>query len=433
MCADLTASCMSKRTATLLLVVDRYSQVLAAAVPSRFIVLHMHTTTQLPALDPLTFIDRIIAEIELTPTQYATAKRSYQAIADVLNRSESPIKIFQPSILPQGSIRIGTTVRPIGRDEFDLDMLCWLAISGKHATAEQVYDSVWNELGANATYRAMRERMCRCIRINYADGFRFHLDVTPAIPDWNKQSESLYIPDRTRKMWCSTHPIGFADSFFKPIANKLPTYDGQVTGHDFSSRRAGVEPLPDHGAFDKTPLQRIVQMLKHDRDKYFQSKPELRPSSILLTTLTARSYDMAVEFRFPSLLSFVRKVVFGIPNYIQTSEISGRTRYIVINPVNSRENFAERWTHRHYEAFMAWHREVCAWIDAVEATRGRGADVMLHQLSAKFGDDRVRRAANSLGADTRLVHEAGKLRMDNMTGKLAAVGSAIPRTINFGR
>ena len=32
MAADLTASCMSTRTATLLLVVDRYSQVLGAAV-----------------------------------------------------------------------------------------------------------------------------------------------------------------------------------------------------------------------------------------------------------------------------------------------------------------------------------------------------------------------------------------------------------------
>ncbi len=32
MCAELTASCMSTRTATLLLVVDRYSQVLGAAV-----------------------------------------------------------------------------------------------------------------------------------------------------------------------------------------------------------------------------------------------------------------------------------------------------------------------------------------------------------------------------------------------------------------
>jgi hypothetical protein len=312
-------------------------------------------------------------------------------------------------------------------------MLCWLAISGKHATPEEVYNSVWNALGAHATYRDMRESMCRCIRIKYADGFRFHLDVTPAVPDWDKLSQSLYIPDTTRKMWCSTHPIGFADSFFKPIANRLPVFASQISAQTFLSRRAAVEPLPDHGAFDKTPLQRIVQMLKHDRDKFFQTKAEFRPSSILLTTLTANSYDAAVGFRFPSLLSFVRSVILKIPNYIETSEISGRTKYAVTNPVNSRENFAERWTDQHYKQFKAWHRELCAWIEALESTRGRGADVMLRELSGRFGDDPVKRAANSLGADTRFLHESGRLRMDNATGRLGAVGSVIPRTINFGQ
>jgi hypothetical protein len=395
--------------------------------------LYMNISTQAPALNPLRLIDKIIAEIELSPTQYATAKRSYEAVAEVLNKEESSIKIFHPSIFPQGSIRIGTTIKPVEREEFDLDMVCWLGISGKHATAEQVYELVWKALGENATYRAMRERMCRCIRLNYSDSFRFHLDVTPAIPDWNQQSELLYVPDRTRKMWCSSHPIGFADSFFKLIARKLPVYERELTESVGKfSYGAAVEPLPSHGAFDKTPLQRIVQMLKHDRDKYFQDQSDLRPSSILLTTLSAKSYDAAVAYPCGSLLSLVRTVIVRIPNYIDRAKISGRTRYVVLNPVNLNENFAERWTEQHYNAFMSWHGEVCAWLAALEATRGRGVDKMLTELQAKFDDKQVKRAANSLGADTRFLHESGKLRMDNLTGKVGMIGSAIPKTINFG-
>src|SRR5437773_2629222 len=132
----------------------------------------MNISTQAPALNPLSLIDKIVAEIELSPTQYATAKRSYEAVAEVLNKEESAIKTFDPSIFPQGSIRIGITIKPVERKEFDLDMVCWLGISGKHATAEQVSELVWKALGENATYRAMRERMCRCIRLNYSDSFR---------------------------------------------------------------------------------------------------------------------------------------------------------------------------------------------------------------------------------------------------------------------
>jgi hypothetical protein len=81
---------------------------------------------------------------------------------------------------------------------------------------------------------------------------------------------------------------------------------------------------------------------------------------------------------------------------------------------------------------MRWHGELSAWLAALEATRGRGVDKMLTELQAKFDHEQVKRAANSLGADTRFLHESGKLRMDNLTGKVGMIGSAIPKTINFG-
>jgi hypothetical protein len=395
---------------------------------------HMSTSTVPPAMNPLSFIDRIIADLELTPTQYEQAKTSYEAVAEALRRPASPILIFNPSIHPQGSMRIGTTKKPWRRDHFDLDMLCWLGASGKQYTPHDIYERVYQALKSHGTYCTMLERRCRCIRINYNETFQFHLDVTPAIPDWDSQSDALYIPDRTLKTWCPTHPLAFADTFFKPIAAIAPLLEYQLTANSrqFSAKAASIEPLPAHGAFDKKPLQRIVQLLKHDRDKYYENRQGLVPSSILLTTITAHSYSRAVRTGFPSLIHFVRKVVGDIPIFIERSHDGTRMRYRVANPVHTTENFAERWTDQHYVEFMQWHSQLAAYLNSLEDSRGKGVDVMLNALSARYGEDSIKRAANSLGVDTRILHEAGLLRMSPSTGAVGAVGSMIPRTVNFG-
>jgi len=56
-----------------------------------------------------------------------------------------------------------------------------------------------------------------------------------------------------------------------------------------------LEELPEQSAFEKTPLQRIVQMLKRNRDEHFVNDPDHRPSSILLTTITTLSYLESVK------------------------------------------------------------------------------------------------------------------------------------------
>ncbi len=104
-----------------------------------------------------------------------------------------------------------------------------------------------------------------------------------------------------------------------------------------------MEPLLPHGAFAKKPLQRIVQLLKRDRDEYYDSKAINRPSSILLTTLTAKSYAAAVGSQWQTLLDFVIHVVSKLQYSIVASATPGGERYSVPNPVNSEENFAEAW------------------------------------------------------------------------------------------
>ncbi len=214
----------------------------------------------------------------------------------------------------------------------------------------------------------------------------------------------------------------------------MPIYERELmaaNSREFSAKSATVQSLPDHGQFDKTPLQRIVQFLKHDRDKYYEEKADTRPSSILLTTLIANSYNAAVGVAVLSLMALVIKVVGALPHYIGIADVNGKLTYRVMNPVNDQENFAERWTSKHHQDFIAWHQQVVATLDALEATRGRGADVLLNTFNAKFGKDAGVRIANSLGVDARFLHETKELKIDR-AGKVGLAGSLIPGTINFG-
>jgi hypothetical protein len=384
------------------------------------------------AVNPLAIIDRIIAELELTRTQYGDAVKSYEAVAANLQKIHP---LWRISIFPQGSMRLGTTVRPIQGERFDLDMVCWLALSGKLYTPEQVFNFVWDALGQDETYRQMRSKKNRCIRLEYAEGRKFYLDITPAIPDWAK-TESLYVPDREHRIWCSSHPIGFCDDWFKKIAEILPVIRPLILNKRSSAvvmaNAATVEQMPEYGEFEKTPLQRIVQMFKRDRDEYFQTDPVHRPSSILLTTIIANSYSSLVAQPVGDLLEFVVKVVAKLPEYIDVVYAPGSRKFSVPNPVNPEENFAESWTEEHHRRFLIWHKRFAAVLQKVHQSKGLGfgADEMLKNLAETFGKDRVTRAAKALGADTNALHDTGKLR--SIGGTLGTVGSAVPKTIYFG-
>ena len=55
---------------------------------------------------------RICVGLQITPTQYETAKQHYTAVGRWLEADGSLLQTLAPSIYPQGSVLIGTTVRP---------------------------------------------------------------------------------------------------------------------------------------------------------------------------------------------------------------------------------------------------------------------------------------------------------------------------------
>jgi len=394
----------------------------------------MNITNMMPrsvAVNPLALIDRIIAELELGAQLYESVTASYEAVAAALAKIHPELQV---SIFPQGSMRLGTTILHLFGERFDLDMVCSLAISGKIYTPEQVFELVWDALGQHDTYRQMRQKKNRCIRIEYAPECKYYLDIVPAVPDW-VISGSLYVPDRERKVWCPSHPVAYCDKWFKTACKELPTFRpimlrNMSAAVVMANAKTSVEPMPEFGAFEKTPLQRIVQMLKHDRNDHFQNDTAHRPSSILLTTITTKSYLESVNRPVDDLLEFVINVVKGLPEFIYMTGIESVQKYHVLNPVNPNENFAECWTGEHYVRFLMWQKRAVARLEKLQQAKGRGTDVMMNRLSETFGNNQVIKAARALGVDANALHDAGELRVS--AGVVGTAGASIPATINFG-
>ena len=61
--------------------------------------------------------------LDLTPAQHEKATKEYEKIAEHIKSKKWFCRKYSPDVYPQGSMALGTCVRPIGKEEFDLDMV----------------------------------------------------------------------------------------------------------------------------------------------------------------------------------------------------------------------------------------------------------------------------------------------------------------------
>ena len=69
-------------------------------------------------------LDRMAKEVQLDSTRYERMKSSYKSVQKWIEDDEIFFKPYNYDVYPHGSVRTLTTVKPIGKDEFDLDKPC---------------------------------------------------------------------------------------------------------------------------------------------------------------------------------------------------------------------------------------------------------------------------------------------------------------------
>ena len=109
-------------------------------------------------------------------------------------------------------------------------------------------------------------------------------------------------------------------------------------------KSADIEEIED---FDvRTPLQRLIQILKRHRDVRYNGNDD-KPISIIITTLAALAYDNEEDLA-DAILNVVPRMRASIEN-------RGGVWWVP-NPVNPNENFADKWAEspRKAELFFEW-------------------------------------------------------------------------------
>ncbi len=314
---------------------------------------------------------RVCEELQLTSSRYQQAVDRYEAVCRWLEAEGSAVASYRPSIYPQGSMRIGTTVKPIGREEHDLDFVCEFKVSPHEFESPlQLLKLVEVRMRENGLYEPIVELKNRCVRLNYAN--EFHMDILPACPDGAFGESCLVVPDRQSRWWKPSNPKGYAEWFERRCELAI-----EVLMAERAQVLAKAEPVPDQEATtEKATLKRVVQLLKRWRDVKYEKSRDLAPISMVLTTLAAQTYQgqRSVSIAITGILN-------GIVALIDVS----RPRIFVFNPAHQREDLSERWDDQEqYRAFVAGIRELHqAWSKVMSAS---GIQNVSKSLEALFGE-----------------------------------------------
>jgi len=276
------------------------------------------------AIDGLLF--DICDHLQLSTARYGLAVERYNTLNRVLESEQSPFRFFQPEIYPQGSMALGTTVKPV-EGPHDLDFVLQLSRDHHSIDPMSLIRTLYGFLKNHGTYGPMVSPKNRCVRITYAD--EFYMDVLPACHNIAAGGTCIKVPDRALRAWSDSNPIGYLE-WFKQRSRILLL-------ERVLDRAA---PIPAQQAVsEKSRLHLAVQLLKRWRDLYYASKDtELAPISVALTTLAAYCYRGE-----PSISSALATILNGIVALIDASRRNHEKYLRVLNPSNPAEDLTERW------------------------------------------------------------------------------------------
>jgi hypothetical protein len=356
-------------------------------------------------------LEMVCESLELSNSQFAQAKQRYEGVGACLAGSDDPA-LRAITIYLQGSTTLRTTVRPIGVNEHDVDLVAYVPDPDVEISPAVLKKAIGDCLRANGNYAPLLEEMPRCWRLIYAN--EFHMDITPSIPNPNCRFGGELVPDKTLKMWKASNPKGYK-RLFEERAKLAPVI--RLRKHvALDSARASVEPYPAAGGF-KGVLRRTVQLAKRHRDIMFVDESDLAPLSVIITTLASRSYEWCVTNReYENELELLFDVIRHMPDTIEIRHVDGSVRWFIWNETTDGENFAEKWNRRpkRAQAFHAWHDRFCSDLAQLEAVSG--LDRLGDILKSLFGSRPATAAIDSLTERVSTARRAGNLRVAPAVG-----------------
>jgi len=346
-------------------------------------------------------IDNMVKLLELPDSAYDKARKRYEDLGEWFDRDESAVSGNNPHIFPQGSFRLGTAIRPLDEsEEYDLDLACKLrdGINKDSHTQENLKKLIGIELEAYRQARGIKSELepkHRCWRLEYQDDLSFHMDIVPCIPADEKRRKAILESIRNTGLdefvagSASQTTISITDDRhegYKHICDdwNISNPEGYAKWFEYRMNPQQTRILLEKAQVDdvplfkkKTPLQRVIQILKRHRDNWSKDNPDSKPISIIITTLAARAYNGETD------------IVAALGNVLEKmGGLVSPTKPRVPNPVDPEEDFADRWYRqdclhlRLEEHFNAWLLQVRT--DFQHITSTTDTEFICEQIDEKF-------------------------------------------------
>ncbi|GAA3651773.1 cyclic GMP-AMP synthase DncV-like nucleotidyltransferase [Flavivirga jejuensis] len=358
-------------------------------------------------------LETLGGNLDISETQFNAAVTSYESVGTWLSKDDSELAPYNPTIKPQGSFILGTIIKPISvDDDLDIDLVCELSKKNDSWTQFDLKKIVGDQLKANKRIDdLLDEEGRRCWTLKYrqeSDNLKekYHMDILPAITsegynvilnesyakafsaeEVDKLGISItdnksdnYYSSNTPEDWHKSNPFGYAQWFFAKASLQQTT--------KLFSLNESVKPVPTFQK-ERFPLQRVVQILKRHRDMFYKGKSEEerknKPISIIITTLASHAYRGEVNI-MDALGNVISTMYENIKDY---NPNTGEKEKWVENPVNSLENFADKWKEfpERQTHFYNWLNEIKKDLSNITSQAERGLSFINEAMNRPFGEE----------------------------------------------
>lgn len=363
-------------------------------------------------------VDRLlgagISSLDLTPDERAMVIRRYNLVGETLDEHWQTTT-GENQVYAQGSFLLGTVTRKIHNDDdVDIDLVALRGLD-KNSTSQlalKVDTGRGLEKFALSPISGLPvlDESDRCWTLGYP---QMHLDVLPAIPDPDGSGTGILITDMNVTLWQPTDPLQYASWFHESGRQDREDRERMIT-----AKGVDITEVPEWQR--KTNLQLVIQVLKRHRDIHFTGRLDLRPSSIVITTIATRAYKSGDD-----LYGSLRTVAANMADHVHF--VDGH--YVVENPVLPDENFADYWDSEPWRP-----RELGRWIEALKrdiesVPAVRGNHHVLDRIGQILGPKARLAGAEALGRPLVEARRSGNLRASAGNAMLNVGGAATSRAV----
>ena len=250
--------------------------------------------------------------------------------------------------IPQGSWPHRTIIKPLPNYEFDADVLLLIDENPEWSEHPKTYiGELYKALGRTGTYKDMRSRKTRCVRVTYANDC--HIDLVPFVEFTDGRRKIVNRDDDT---WEDTDPEGFT-AWMKR--------EDDITGGN---------------------LRKVIRLVKYLRD---HKGTFTGTRSIILTTLLGERVSEVNKLVDPAYYGDVPAALKNIMNDLDAWLQARPSKPPISDPSSSGASFDHRWDDTTYTNLRDKVHKYAADITAAYDEEDKDKSVELWQ--AVFGDD----------------------------------------------